>query len=185
MFLILSDYVLSKQMKLVAEPWLISTHGDCWTNNLMFDYGTGTKPLQALMLDFQLSHEACPTADLAYFLFSSTTTSTRKEFEQDILRAYYDQFISICDNLDCKPLPGFSWAVLQRKFRRAKVFGFVMGLMLLNVMLKPPEEAVELDGLSGSMGDVLGSIVTGGNTNSVLHTRIVELVKEFYDQGIF
>jgi len=60
-----------------------------------------------------------------------------------------------------------------------------MGLVLLNVMLKPPEEAVDVDTLKGSITDVFFStVMTGGDGNAEIKSRILDLAKEFYDQGI-
>lgn len=87
--------------------------------------------------------------------------------------------------MDCKTLPGFSWATLKRRMKRAKTFGFVLGMMICTMILKPQEEMVELDSIEGDLNEIFTTTLEGGEKNELLKERAVETAKEFYELGIF
>lgn len=65
----------------------IITHGDMWQNNTMFRYNNNGKPIETVLLDFQISRCSSPIIDIVYFMFCCTTKELRD--------AHYDEFLKI------------------------------------------------------------------------------------------
>ncbi|CAL8110275.1 unnamed protein product [Orchesella dallaii] len=169
------------------EPWLLGTHGDCWVNNMMFLYNDEEpkKPVKITLVDWQVIREACPTIDLAYFFFSSVRAPIRIPHLDDLLKVYHDAFIRYCDALTVTPLPGFTFETLKRRFRRAEIFGLLVGLPLLNVVLKPPEESIDMDTVkSDQIVDLFASVVDGSDKNTLLQDEISATVLNLYEKGV-
>lgn len=154
-------------------------------NNMLFRYDADNNPIETILLDLQVYREGCPTTDLAYFFYSSTTAAVRKRNMETFLTTYYDQFSKICQQLDCHPLPGWSFENLKQKYRRSKLLGFSLAMPVLSVVLKPPQESVELDSLEGNMSKLFSSVMEGRDRNTRLKARIVEIATELYNDGIF
>ncbi|CAL8110273.1 unnamed protein product [Orchesella dallaii] len=170
-----------------TEPWLLGTHGDCWVNNLLFLYNDQVpkKPVTVTLVDWQINREACPTLDLAYFFFSSVRAPLRIPNLDALLKVYHDAFLRYCDALQVKPLKGFSFETLKRRFRRAEYFGLLMSLPLLTFVLKPPEEAVDMDAdATEQLTDIYANIVKDSDQNTALKDEICATVLNLYETGV-
>ncbi|CAL8110272.1 unnamed protein product [Orchesella dallaii] len=169
------------------EPWLLGAHGDCWVNNMLFLYNDQVpkKPVTVTLVDWQITREACPTTDLAYFFFSSVRAPLRIPNLDALLKVYHDAFIRYCDALAVKPLKGFSFETLKRRFRRAEYYGLLVALPLLTFVMKPPEEAPDMDAdESQQLADIYANIVEGSEKNEELKAEITATVLNLYETGV-
>ncbi|CAG7725729.1 unnamed protein product [Allacma fusca] len=168
-------------------PWLTTCHGDCWVNNFLFRYNEdGSKPEEVCLLDFQLMREACPTTDLAYFIYTSVDGPTRTKHLKDFLKLYHDTFAATCDQLGVETMPGFNYESLLIRFRQAKIFGMMISLPLLFAVLKNPEKAEDLDTLElDNVGDIFAKGMNLNDENFLLRHRLSEVIQELYDDGVF
>jgi len=151
---------------------------------MLFRYDSNQNPIETVLLDLQLYREACPTTDLVYFLYSSTTVAVRKPHMETLLRTYYNQFDKLCRLMNCQPLPGWSYENLKLRLRRSKIFGFSLAVPILSVVLKPPNEATDLDSCEGDMSEMFASVMQGRDKNVRLRNRIVEIATELYEDGV-
>ncbi|XP_058803288.1 uncharacterized protein LOC131671107 [Phymastichus coffea] len=65
----------------------VVTHGDLWSNNLLFDQANHCR-----LVDFQLLRYAPPGQDLMQLLYLCTLRKFREERETDVLECYYKNF---------------------------------------------------------------------------------------------
>ncbi|KAH8327013.1 hypothetical protein KR074_000646, partial [Drosophila pseudoananassae] len=63
-------------------------HGDCWTTNIMFQYGAEGNPLSVIPIDFQFSTLTSPVVDLHYF-FNTSLREEVKEKEPELVQYHY------------------------------------------------------------------------------------------------
>ncbi|CAL8110270.1 unnamed protein product [Orchesella dallaii] len=169
------------------EPWLLGTHGDCWVNNMLFLYNDEVpkKPLSITLVDWQVNREACPTIDLAYFLYCSVRTSIRIPHLDELLKAYHDAFVRFCDALQVKPLKGFSMKTLKRRYRRAQHFGLLVSLPLLSIVLKPVGESIDIDTIqSDEMAELFSSVMQGNDKNALLKHEMGLIALDLYETGV-
>lgn len=67
-------------------------HGDCWTNNFLYRYGTDRKTVSDVCLvDFQLIRCGSLALDIANLIFCCTDHALRKEHLQDVLKLYGEE----------------------------------------------------------------------------------------------
>lgn len=69
-------------------------HGDTWQNNFMFRNDDRGKPIEVMLLDWQLSQCASPVNDLSFFLFSSTSKTLRDAHYEDFLKVYHESLVT-------------------------------------------------------------------------------------------
>ena len=67
----------------------VFTHGDLWTNNIMFHYDLNGNVDDVRLVDFQLARYHLPAFDVLLFLYLSTSYSFRKENLERFLANYY------------------------------------------------------------------------------------------------
>lgn len=162
-------------------------HGDTWCNNLLFKKDANDKPEAVMLVDFQLSRPGCPTADLVYLLYTSTTVEFRRQYLQDSLQLYYDKFNEFCGILGVDTLPDFSMEVLRRRFHRNKISGFMMAVTTFPMMLKDSNKASDLEVVCKDvkMDDMMSQAFGEGASDSDLYKkRILEIAQEMYEEGV-
>jgi hypothetical protein len=146
-----------------------------------------------MLVDLQLFREACPTIDLSYFFYTSTTHDFRRKHLEQLLDYYASSFLQCCKVLGVKPLPGFSPSELKRRFHLSKPFGLMSGIMLLPLMLQKPEDAQDLDKApvtadgreEEKFGELMKSVaISKTDENRGLQDRYVGLASELYEDGI-
>ncbi|XP_065366731.1 uncharacterized protein LOC135959657 [Calliphora vicina] len=76
----------------------VLNHGDCWTNNIMFQYDKSGHLIETMLIDFQMSRFGTPAQDLYYFLLSSTNMEVKLKYF-DYFIYYYHQQLTKCLNL--------------------------------------------------------------------------------------
>ena len=68
----------------------VLNHGDCWTNNIMFEHDESGNITNTLFVDFQLMLYGSPCYDLYYFLMSSPKLELKLEHFDYFIRFYHD-----------------------------------------------------------------------------------------------
>ncbi|TKR67180.1 hypothetical protein L596_023370 [Steinernema carpocapsae] len=87
-------YVLSEVYLNVGLPPVLA-HGDLWTNNILWKKNTDGSFSNELaaVIDWQVIHDGCMTADLARFMAICADAEVRREHEFKILQFYYDEVV--------------------------------------------------------------------------------------------
>lgn len=88
-------------------------HSDCWFSNMLFQYGNGNEPEEALLLDFQETGFGHPGYDLAYFFLSSTTQAFRRDYVSDLLKRYHEKLLEVIAQDDAY----YTWEDLQQDYQ--------------------------------------------------------------------
>ena len=162
-------------------------------NNFLFRYSQekgasgegGSNVEQVLLLDFQLMRDACPTTDLAYFLYTSLDGKTRRANLEDFLKLYHDSFMDVCNTLGYKPLPGFSLETLKLRFRLTNPYGLMIAMPLLFAVLKNAALAQDLETVEASdMGEFFVKGMGLHDENVLLRERLAEIVEEMCEDGV-
>lgn len=85
------------------------THGDLWSNNLLFRYSKENQ-INCCLLDFQMIRYHHPAYDVLLCIYCNTTRAFRKEHLSQLLEFYHQNFRQILEKhgLDCEiPLEDF------------------------------------------------------------------------------
>ncbi|KAG4075156.1 hypothetical protein HA402_006173 [Bradysia odoriphaga] len=82
------DKFSSKQF--VGESGVL-LHGDCQTNNVLFQHNDDDEnPIDAMLIDWQMSRFGPPIIDLLYFILSTTDKSFRDQHFRNLLNEYHN-----------------------------------------------------------------------------------------------
>lgn len=88
----------------VGEPmrcgFQVLNHGDTWLNNMMFKSDGENIPIDASLIDFQLSYWASPAADLLMFILTSVADDIKVDHFDDFIDLYHGELVSSLNKLN-------------------------------------------------------------------------------------
>ncbi|XP_050514594.1 uncharacterized protein LOC126889913 [Diabrotica virgifera virgifera] len=120
----------------------VITHGDCWSNNMMFKFGKNGKIEDMKFIDFQASSKASVVQDLSYFLYSGCDKQVLDNLDE-YLMVYHKSLVETCSMLNCKEY--ISFEELKSEWKEYSFFGFMMSLIVFVVKYAIPEDMKKAD----------------------------------------
>lgn len=85
--------LLFSTSKYDPKEFNVLNHGDCWSNNIMFQYDAEGKIVDTVLIDYQMVNYGSPAKDLLYFLLSSTAHDLKvKEFNY-LIKFYHENLV--------------------------------------------------------------------------------------------
>lgn len=176
--------VLRDQVTDGASPFKLICHGDCYSNNLLFRYDDSGVPVEAMLLDLQVTRYASLATDLTYLLLTSLAGSVMSSSEQDFLRAYYASFSAVTEAAG-HPVP-FSSRDLQEEFRNKLPLGLLFGLIVNPYIVMSssdmPEAEVFLSGHDKE--EVKQKILKALDGNPLLRPRLLSVLDYVVEAGV-
>ncbi|EDV53621.1 uncharacterized protein LOC6554283 [Drosophila erecta] len=160
----------------------VLTHGDLWTNNMMFKYEAGV-PSDVLLIDFQYAFWGSPTLDIHHLLNTSAVEQVRSELQMEMRCVYHDVFVGELQRHGFKGqrLPSRKQFHLESEQKR--FYAVHCGLLLLPVLLNTDETDADFAAL-------LSDQPRGMNMkrrlylNPGIQDSIKQMVKQFEREGL-
>ncbi|XP_029171302.1 uncharacterized protein LOC114940725 [Nylanderia fulva] len=87
--------------KYEPNEFCVLNHGDCWTNNIMFQENDNGKVSNVLMVDYQMSVYSSPAIDLHYFLNICPQTEIKNENDDFLLNLYLKTLTNTMTSIGC------------------------------------------------------------------------------------
>ncbi|EDV52476.1 uncharacterized protein LOC6545752 [Drosophila erecta] len=130
-------------------PHAVICHGDFWNNNILYrNEPNSDQPVEAKLIDFQMSRFAPPVLDVVHYLFACTEKQLRDEHFPAFMDAYYntlDLKLATC-NLSLKDI--YPRSVFNRQLQLFGVYGLIMGAFSLPFFISNANEVIDIDTVS-------------------------------------
>lgn len=159
------------------------SHGDCWTNNLLYKYSESGSVEKVCLLDFQITRYAPPVLDLLYFVFSCAERDVRDKHLDRLLREYHDTLSDALRRLGCDPDQVYPWETMQTQLRERGRYGLAMAAITVPLFLADSEEIPDLDS-QFEKGVEIQDLFNVESKNGVQRDkRICDALEEMMDRG--
>ncbi|KAK9874577.1 hypothetical protein WA026_005410 [Henosepilachna vigintioctopunctata] len=156
------------------EDKLVISHGDLWSNNLLFQYNKNSNdPSAVCFIDFQISTLDSPAKDLSFFLYTACDKTILDQSES-LMETYYRSLSSTMEALGCT-CDCFTYKDLLEHFKKYGLCSVISSIFFLKLTLFRVEEMPEF-------GEGLANMAVSKMTNENLYlSRILDNFTHFGD----
>lgn len=121
----------------------VLSHGDIWTNNIMFKYNGAGDVVHAKLVDFQLCRKGSPGIDLHFFTWTSIVEDVRDNRLDELYAVYLDTLNSKLEELGCEER--LSKEQLEEELSITRFYGFFVLCVMLPIFFADPDKPIDFD----------------------------------------
>lgn len=189
----------------LSEPYTVARHGDCWSNNFMYQYEVrksgnlsrsslkfvfqNGSVQKAVMLDWQVSYCSSPVLDLANFIFSCTDGNLRAQHYDELLKIYHQSLKDLLDRLGGDTEAQFPFSALLQQFKQFGKFAVIIGSVVIPGASAKNEDFPERDLMAdgsedknpGALSDILTTLAT--IVDDSIKLRLRDALMDVIDYG--
>nr|XP_022920120.1 uncharacterized protein LOC111428703 [Onthophagus taurus] len=167
----------------VGNKYSVITHGDCWTNNMMFKYDDVNNPFiptSMRLIDWQLQKVGSPAEDISYFLYACSDKSVFNNLD-DWLRVYHNSLMAQLTKLGCASINHLSFHELKSQYEKYAKYGFLFSCMVIKLMLSDADEVPDLSDINKEGNSIMKSFDFDSKNEDVYISRVVDLAIHAYN----
>lgn len=179
--------ILVKGLYVIAKKddnrFNVLTHGDLWSNNVMYKYGSDGKVEDCRLVDLQICSYNSPALDLHYFIVSSVQRDLRLTKLDHILQYYHGELVNNLRILGYKrDMP--TLLQLQKDFLATGLFGVGTAMGTLPIVLAPQSEEAGVE-MFVSDSEASQNFKRSMYSNPLYRAAMEDLVPYFERKGYF
>lgn len=155
-----------------SEPFSAVCHGDCWINNVMYNYDDeAIKDIR--LIDWQMTRFGSVASEVMYYLFCCNDKSFRDQHQSDLLEIYYASMRDLLLRFKLDVSEFFPFEKFTEQLKTFGKFAFAMAMFTMPIYCKYPEKL--FDNKDAELTDGEKSAVT--HYNEMMRNVIQDLVR--------
>ncbi|XP_026330483.1 uncharacterized protein LOC113237979 [Hyposmocoma kahamanoa] len=123
-----------------GNSFYVIQQGDPWTNNILFKL-EHDKSIDCCMIDYQISKESSPVADIMYLIFNCTNFDTCSKHFHDWINYYHSELEIYLNHYGLKIDSTYSSDQLEKDLRRYANFALGQSIMMASFLIRESKDA--------------------------------------------
>ncbi|CAH1163581.1 unnamed protein product [Phaedon cochleariae] len=108
----------------------VVTHGDAWSNNLMFKYHEESDDIEDIrIIDFQFSRVGTVVFDISFCIYDGVSGENLDDLDH-YLRVYHQSLSESLRKYNLDPEQVYSYDEFQQEWKRYSKFGLILAIMI-------------------------------------------------------
>ena len=112
---------MKQDSKQNANPWTQAKEKSIYNNDFEI---TNMTPQEIVLIDLQFVTYMPSVLEIAYFLFSSISTETRKNNLNDLLKLYHNELITAVKHFGTTKALKYTYDEFFEEFKKVSIYGF-------------------------------------------------------------
>lgn len=137
-----------------CAPYSVICHGDFWNNNILYRYDECNNPIEAKLIDFQMSRYASPVLDIVHYLFACTEKELRDAHFDEFINVYHATLSEHLQLFSLDPEVIFSRQVLEDHLKIYGSYGFCMAILSVPFFICDSSDLPDLDEVSEAIHEL-------------------------------
>ncbi|XP_053616575.1 uncharacterized protein LOC128678792 [Plodia interpunctella] len=127
----------------LTSRYSVITHGDAWTNNVMFRFEENVA-LEAILIDYQVCKIVSPVNDLQFMILNCTDYGTRRKHYYEWLDYYHTELDNSLANFGLKANYVYPREQLDADLRRHSRLYLAMTIMSQSMLIRKNDDAAQM-----------------------------------------
>lgn len=142
----------------------------------------GKRPVDAILIDYQVSRYASPVTDISYFLYMTADEIFLDKHYEHLIDLYYKTLGAVIRqcNLDVEEI--YPADIFEKHLREYSVLGLIESLISMKIITAVSEEAIEMAEMRYEIKEKVSSDSQSQN-QSVFVERVNGVVNHFFKRG--
>ena len=131
-------YNIMRELISIREKYHVLTHGDVWSNNILFLRKTeSNESFHVKLVDFQAARHTSPATDFHYFVYSSSRSSVIEQNYGYLVKLYYSSFIHDLRKLQVpeEDFQSFTLEWFESELQKYALFGLFSALNVVHAVM--------------------------------------------------
>ncbi|KAI5644365.1 ecdysteroid kinase domain-containing protein [Phthorimaea operculella] len=158
-----------------SDPTSMSKFTKCY-----YDASAG-RPVDILLVDYQLWRLASPVTDLSYFFYMDCERNFLNQHYDRLINMYYLTLGAVLRQCNLEVEEIYPWSVFQKQLRQYSVLGLVEGLVSMKIITATTEDACKMTEMKYHTEDGLSDNVS--QNYSLYVERVNGIVNDFFMRG--
>ncbi|XP_055907481.1 uncharacterized protein LOC129942526 [Eupeodes corollae] len=137
-----------------CAPYSVICHGDFWNNNILYRYDERNNPIEAKLIDFQMSRYASPVLDIVHYLFACTEKALRDEHFDEFMDTYHRTLSDHLRLFNLDPEIIFPRSVFDSQLKTYGPYGFCMAIFSVPFFICDSSDLPDLDEVSEAIHEL-------------------------------
>lgn len=138
------------------------------------------RPVDIILIDYQLMRFATPVTDVVYYIYMSTDGQFLSKHYETVINTYYGTLTAVLRECNLNVEEIYPKKIFERQLREYSVLGLVEALISMMIITAPFEDALKMTKIKYQF---CNERIRESEGNILFKERVNDVVKDFFSRN--